>query len=72
MRLKRVITTVLGAAAPVVGFARTVSASASPFAPGTGQLVVNRNKTLITLPGMPGAQPATAYPTRGFAILQRI
>jgi membrane-associated phospholipid phosphatase len=42
----------------------------SPFAPGTGQLVIDWNKTLITIVGTPGAQPATIHPTRSFAILQ--
>ena len=42
----------------------------SPFAPGTGRLVVDWNKTLITILGTPGAQPATIHPTRSFAILQ--
>jgi hypothetical protein len=42
----------------------------NPFAPGTGQLVVDWNKTLISILGTPGAQPATIHPTRSFAILQ--
>lgn len=42
----------------------------SPFAPGSGQLVVDWNKTLISILGTPGAQPATVHPTRSFAILQ--
>lgn len=42
----------------------------SPFAPGSGQLVVDWNKTLVTILNTPGAQPATIHPTRGFAILQ--
>jgi membrane-associated phospholipid phosphatase len=42
----------------------------SPFAPGTGQVVVDWNKTLISILGTPGAQPATVHPTRSFAILQ--
>jgi membrane-associated phospholipid phosphatase len=42
----------------------------SPFAPGTGQLVVDWNKALITILSTPGAQPATIHPTRSFAILQ--
>ena len=42
----------------------------SPFAAGTGQLVVDWNKTLISILGTPGAQPATIHPTRSFAILQ--
>jgi hypothetical protein len=62
-------------AAPVAGAApaakaRVAGANASPFAPGTGQPVVAWNKTLITLQGMPGAQPPTVHPTRDFAILQ--
>jgi membrane-associated phospholipid phosphatase len=44
--------------------------AASPFAPGSGQLVVDWNKTLISILGTPGAQPATIHPTRSFAILQ--
>lgn len=42
----------------------------NPFAPGTGQLVVDWNKALISILGTPGAQPATIHPTRSFAILQ--
>jgi membrane-associated phospholipid phosphatase len=42
----------------------------SPFAAGTGQLVVDWNKVLISILGVPGAQPATIHPTRSFAILQ--
>jgi membrane-associated phospholipid phosphatase len=45
-------------------------AAASPFSPGSGQPVVDWNKTLITILGTPGAQPATVHPTRSFAILQ--
>jgi membrane-associated phospholipid phosphatase len=44
--------------------------AAGPFAPGSGQPVVDWNKTLITILGTPGAQPATIHPTRSFAILQ--
>ncbi len=44
--------------------------AASPFAPGSGRPVVDWNKTLITILGTPGAQPATVHPTRSFAILQ--
>ncbi|MBV9382244.1 MAG: hypothetical protein JO242_16445 [Streptosporangiaceae bacterium] len=74
MRLERVITTVLGAAAfaaaaavpawaaPASGRARPGGTSGSAFAPGTGQTVVDWNKTLITLLGMPAAQPATCWP----------
>src|SRR5262249_43408297 len=46
------------------------SAATSAFAPGTGGLVVDWNKTLISILGIPGAQPATIHPTRSFAILQ--
>jgi membrane-associated phospholipid phosphatase len=44
--------------------------AASPFAPGSGQPVVDWNKTLIAILGHSGAQPATIHPTRSFAILQ--
>jgi membrane-associated phospholipid phosphatase len=46
------------------------STGTGPFDPGTGQLVVDWNQALITIQGMPGAQPATVHPTRSFAILQ--
>jgi membrane-associated phospholipid phosphatase len=49
---------------------RAGAVAGSPFAPGTGQLVVDWNKTLISVLGIPGAQPATVQPTRSFAILQ--
>ena len=42
----------------------------SPFAPDSGQLVVDWNKTLIAILNIHGAQPATIHPTRSFAILQ--
>ena len=85
MHHKRAMLTALAAAALAVGAAvpawatpaaglpsrpATASTSTSPFAPGTGQLVVDWNSTLITLQGMPGAQPPTVHPTRSFAILQ--
>jgi membrane-associated phospholipid phosphatase len=44
--------------------------SAVAFRPGSGQLVVDWNRELITILGTPGAQPATVHPTRSFAILQ--
>jgi membrane-associated phospholipid phosphatase len=45
-------------------------ASAVAFRPGSGQLVVDWNRELIAILGMPGVQPATVHPTRSFAILQ--
>jgi hypothetical protein len=42
----------------------------SPFEPGSGQLIVDWNRTLITILNIHGAQPATIHPTRSFAILQ--
>jgi membrane-associated phospholipid phosphatase len=45
-------------------------ASAVAFRPGSGQLVVDWNRELIAILGLPGAQPATVHPTRSFAILQ--
>lgn len=42
----------------------------SAFAPGSGQLVADWNKTLIGILGVTGAEPATVHPTRSFAILQ--
>src|SRR5580692_8130209 len=44
--------------------------AAVAFRPGSGQLVVDWNRELITILGTPGAQPATVHPTRSFAILQ--
>lgn len=64
----------VGAAAPALArptaAARSQPIAASPFAPGTGALVVDWNKTLISILGTSGAQPATIHPTRSFAILQ--
>jgi membrane-associated phospholipid phosphatase len=56
----------------VTGAHRTAAtrAPASPFAPGSGQLVVDWNKILISILGTAGAQPATIHPTRSFAIVQ--
>src|SRR5438105_12170525 len=47
-----------------------VSRSAAAFASGSGRLVVDWNRELITILGTAGAQPATVHPTRSFAILQ--
>jgi membrane-associated phospholipid phosphatase len=85
MHYKRAIFATLAAAAVALGAAvpawatpatgehprpAVAAASASPFAPGTGQLVADWNSTLIALQAMPGAQPATVHPTRSFAIMQ--
>ena len=85
MHVKRVMSTVLAAAAVAVGAAvpawaapatgaharpAVASASTSPFAPGTGQLAAGWNSALITVQAMPGAQPPTIHPTRSFAIMQ--
>ncbi|HEX6523722.1 MAG TPA: vanadium-dependent haloperoxidase [Streptosporangiaceae bacterium] len=43
---------------------------AGPFTRGSGRLVADWNKTLISILGKPGAQPAAIHPTRSFAILQ--
>jgi membrane-associated phospholipid phosphatase len=43
---------------------------AGAFQPGSGQLVVDWNRELITIQGIKGAQPSTVHPTRSFAILQ--
>ncbi len=40
------------------------------FGPGTGRLVVDWNKELVTLEQTPGAQPPTIHPTRSYALLQ--
>lgn len=37
---------------------------------GSGQLVVDWNRELLTIAQTPGAQPATVQPTRNFALLQ--
>jgi membrane-associated phospholipid phosphatase len=58
------------AASAAAGTEPARSAAASAFAPGTGRLVVDWNKTLISILGIQGAQPATIHPTRSFAILQ--
>jgi membrane-associated phospholipid phosphatase len=49
--------------------AKQVSAHTA-FQPGSGQLVIDWNRELISLLGTPGLQPATIHPTRSFAILQ--
>jgi membrane-associated phospholipid phosphatase len=38
--------------------------------PRSGQSVADWNRELITILGIPGAQPATVHPTRSFALLQ--
>jgi membrane-associated phospholipid phosphatase len=62
-----------GTAAPGTAAAGTAVAdhrSSVAFRPGSGQLVVDWNRELITVLGTAGAQPATVHPTRSFAILQ--
>jgi membrane-associated phospholipid phosphatase len=44
--------------------------AAVAFRSGSGRLVVDWNRELITILGTAGAQPATVHPTRSFAILQ--
>lgn len=81
MARRHAVPAVLAGAVLAVGAALPASAapsardphqptSASPFAPGSGKPVVDWNKTLISILGMPGAQPATIHATRSFAILQ--
>jgi membrane-associated phospholipid phosphatase len=80
---KAVAAVVTAAAAVAIAAAAAPSALAAPaahpaahragavaFRPGSGQLVVDWNRELITILGTPGAQPATVHPTRSFAILQ--
>src|SRR4051812_40410353 len=38
--------------------------------PGSGQSVIDWNGELVSILGVPGAQPATVHPTRSFAMLQ--
>jgi membrane-associated phospholipid phosphatase len=58
------------AASAAVGRPAPIHRSASASRPGSGQLVVDWNRELITIQGIPGAQPPTVHPTRSFAILQ--
>jgi membrane-associated phospholipid phosphatase len=57
-------------ASAAVGHSTPIHRPASAFQPGSGQLVVDWNRELITIQGTPGEQPATVHPTRSFAILQ--
>jgi membrane-associated phospholipid phosphatase len=43
---------------------------AEAASPGSGQSVIDWNRTLITILGTPGVQPAAVHPTRSFALLQ--
>jgi membrane-associated phospholipid phosphatase len=80
MRIKTKAITGVAAAALLAGIAGPASASTQSksklplldkaSAPGSGQLVVDWNRELITLLGTPGLQPPTTQPTRNFAILQ--
>jgi membrane-associated phospholipid phosphatase len=80
MARKHVIITALAGAALAVGAGLPALAASShsahragdpgAFAAGSGKLVVDWNKTLVTILGTPGAQPATIHPTRSLAILQ--
>ena len=46
------------------------SATADPVIPkASGNVVVEWNRTLLSLVQTPGAQPATIHPTRDFAIM---
>src|SRR3954470_12195711 len=60
-------TTSTGAPAPAVS---APAASGIADVPGSGQPVADWNRTLITILGTPGKQPATVHPTRSFAMLQ--
>ncbi|HEV2936590.1 MAG TPA: vanadium-dependent haloperoxidase [Streptosporangiaceae bacterium] len=57
-------------ASAAVGRPTPIHRPASAFQPGSGQLVVDWNRELITIQGTPGEQPATVHSTRSFAILQ--
>lgn len=39
-------------------------------APGSGQSVIDWNRTLVSILGTPNSQPSTVHPTRSFAMLQ--
>jgi membrane-associated phospholipid phosphatase len=79
-RTRKALVVAATAAAVAAAAAGATSASAavgpapthrpSAFQPGSGQLVVDWNRELITIQGIPGAQPPTVHPTRSFAILQ--
>jgi membrane-associated phospholipid phosphatase len=81
-RTRKALVAAAAVAAAAVAAAGATSASAavgrpvpihrfaSAFQPGSGQLVVDWNRELITIQGTPGAQPATVHATRSFAILQ--
>jgi membrane-associated phospholipid phosphatase len=83
MRRKRLVLATVAVAAvagpAVVGSTTALAAPAAKTAvadrsvasrPGSGQLVVDWNRELITILGTSGAQPATVHPTRSFAMLQ--
>jgi membrane-associated phospholipid phosphatase len=53
-----------------VGRPAPIHRPAGAFQPGSGQLVVDWNRELITIQGTPGEQPATVHPTRSLVILQ--
>src|SRR5690348_10945082 len=80
-RTRKAIAAVVTAAAAVAataGFATAAPAarpaahrvSAVAFRPGSGQLVVDWNRELITILGTPGVQPAHEHPTPSFPIMQ--
>src|SRR6266571_4629250 len=58
------------AEAGIHGAGTASSFARGAFAPGSGQPIVDWNKTLISILSTPGAQPPTVHPTRSFAILQ--
>ena len=57
-------------ASAAVGRSAPTHRPGSAFQPGSGQLVVDWNRELITIQGTPGEQPATVHSTRSFAVLQ--
>ena len=70
------LVTLAVAAAAAVGLAVPALAMSgdAPRAPadaaGSGQSVIDWNRQLVTILGVPGAQPAAVHPTRSFAVLQ--
>jgi hypothetical protein len=79
MRRRTTTLVTLVAAAVAVGIAvpalAATSSSGVPTAgpadtPGSGQSVIDWNRQLISILGVPNVQPGTVHPTRSFAMLQ--
>src|SRR6185436_292069 len=69
--MKRIALIALAAALAIALGAASDGRSSGPGAakPASGQLVIDWNRTLLSILRTPGAQPATVHPTRSLALM---